>query len=223
MATTQKLSLILAAGAAISLVGTAAQATPRATQYRITVKNVTAANVVSPPLVVAHAPGYKLFTVGEAASPGVAMIAETGGTATLESELAADRHVIATSKADGGPVRAGQETVIEISVPTNYVYFGAELNLAAMIGRSNDSFVSLGKAVSLRSVRRGHPQVVALENFDAGSEENTGNVGDFGPGGHPTDAAEGLISYDRGLNPRGDAPETFAWGPTVAIITIELM
>lgn len=89
-----------------------------------------------------------------------------------------------------------------------------------MIGRSNDSFVSTPDGVELSRLDSGAVSM-RLTNFDSGSEENTGNLEDFGAGGHPVTNAEGLISYDRGLNSRGNAPETFGWGATAAIVTIE--
>ena len=45
----------------------------------------------------------------------------------------------------------------------------------------------------MRTVSTGQTLVVAANNFDAGSEENTGNVADFGPGGHPVANAEGHV------------------------------
>ena len=187
--------------------------------FRVTVQNVTAGNGLSPSLVVAHSDEFGLFKVGAAASPGIAQVAETGGTSLLEQELSSAKGVIAVAKAEGGPIGAGQTRAIEFTLPTWQVK-SSRFNIISMIGRSNDSFVSAPQGIALRSVGR-KSLVVQLINFDAGSEENTGNVEDFGPGGHPTANAEKIISYDRGLNPRGNAPEIAAWGPTAAVISIE--
>lgn len=190
-------------------------------RYRVTIRNGTAGNVLSPPLVVVHRRGFGLFAVGRPASAGIATIAETGDTSILEGELAGNNAVLAVVKADGGPVPAGEVTVVEFEVSRAEVLWGARLNFASMIGRSNDSFVSTGHGIYLAGVERGRPFVVRATNFDAGSEENTGILSDFGAGGHPTAQAEGRVSYDRGLNPRGDAPDILSWGPIAATVAIQ--
>ena len=191
----------------------------RSKTYRVTVRNVTGGNAISPPLVLISSDNFQFFTAGEPSSAGVAKVAETGGTDVLEAELAAAADVRAVAKASGGPLMAGQTRVIEITVPAGR-WRPLRLNVIAMIGRSNDSFVSSSRGFSLSAAE---DQVISssLTNFDSGTEENTGNVEDFGPGGHPTEHAEGLVSYDRGLNSRGNAPEYFGWGSTAATITIE--
>ncbi len=188
--------------------------------YRVTVQNVTAGNGLSPPLVIAHLNAYRLFQLGVPASAGIAEIAETGATDTLQSELSLQRNVRAVTKAEGGPIPAGQKRVIEITLPRGSRTTELKLNVVSMIGRSNDSFVSTGNGIELSRCDTG-PVSVELSNFDSGSEENTGNVADFGRGGHPVAQAEGFVSYDRGLNPRGDAPNLAAWGSTAALMTIE--
>jgi hypothetical protein len=192
----------------------------RSRTYRVTVQNVTAGNGLSPPLVVVHSGGYGLFSLGTAATPGVSQIAETGGTTMLESELNGEPRVRAVAKAAGGPIPAGQKREIEVTVPAGGRWSSARLSVIAMIGRSNDSFVSTPHGFELSRMDHGMGEFL-LSNFDAGSEENTGNVEDFGPGGHPVEHAEGLVSYDRGLNLRGNAPEIAAWGSTAAVVTIE--
>ena len=189
-------------------------------RYRVTLQNVTAANGISPFLVAVLKPTASLFTVGQPASAGIAAVAETGNTGPLESELAANDSVVAVAKAPGGPIPAGQTRVLEFTVSEKEINHGAILNLVGMIGRSNDSFVSL-RGLHLSVLQNAQPIKVTTTNYDAGSEENTGNVEDFGAGGHPTSAAEGHMSADRGLNSRGNAPEILGWGPVAAVVTLE--
>jgi hypothetical protein len=196
------------------------QAWQQSRTYRVTVQNVTAGNGVSPPLVIAHLNSYRLFQVGVPATPGIAALAETGATDALQNELSQQRNVRAVAKAEGGPIPAGQKRVIEITLPRGSRSADLKLNVVAMIGRSNDSFVSTSNGIDLSRCDNGAISV-ELSNFDSGSEENTGNVADFGSGGHPVAQAEGLVSYDRGLNPRGDAPNLAAWGSTAAVVTVE--
>ena len=188
--------------------------------FKVTLANGMAANVLSPFLLVALPAGKVLFEVGKPATPGIATLAETGNTSPLEKELAQDPTVIATAKAQGGPTFAGDQRSVEIELSWLDVERGATLNLVSMIGRSNDSFVALNSFPLRRLSRFGKTQIGAT-NYDAGSEENSGNLADFGPNGHPVQGAEGHISFDRGLNPRGDAPDTLSWGPNAGLVTLE--
>ena len=188
-------------------------------RYRVTLKNVTAANGISPFIAVIHKHQTNVFTVGTKASNGLAEIAETGSTATLETELSGSPITLQVTKAQGMPLGPTETRSIEFTVPAKFVDYGARLTILGMIGKSNDSFVAF-KSLELRAFPKGLTTLRA-DNYDAGSEENTGNVADFGPGGHPVEGAEGFISFDRGLNSRGDAPEIIGWGTVAAQASIE--
>lgn len=211
----------LAVSASMLTLASAASARQGNIVYEVEVQNVTAGNVLSPFLAAVVDPSLKLATIGSEASAGVAALAETGNRAVLTQELTESMKSFNVTGAEGGPILPGQTRKVEISVPYEAVHRGARLEVLAMIGRSNDSFISLG-GLTLAKVTGNVGSAVRVKayNLDAGSEENTGNVEDFGSGGHPVDEAEGLISLDRGLNLRGNAPETFAWGSTAAFITI---
>ncbi|MDQ3231495.1 MAG: spondin domain-containing protein [Pseudobdellovibrionaceae bacterium] len=193
-----------------------AQTTPL--KIRVTVQNSTGDNALSPFIVALHSPEQTLFQLGMPASTGLARVAETGDTSVLEPEL--DMLNIMHVKAPGDPIPAGATRSAEFTIDPVALQ-GTRLSLVSMIGRSNDSFVAL-EGIELSQVKMGR-LVLDARNYDAGSEENTGNVGDFGPGGHPTTHAENLVSVDRGLNLRGDAPENWGWGETAARVTIELV
>lgn len=202
---------------AFVIAGSAAQAGDMRV-YRIDVKNATAGNVLSPFLAAAVQSGTQIAQIGAAASPGVAALAETGDRTPLIKELNDAAMAIQIASAEGGPILPGETRSVEISLPTSSVKMGAKLVVLAMIGRSNDSFITLdGFPLDRIGSHDGSPITLTANNYDAGSEENSGNVEDFGTGGHPTGNLEGIISFDRGLNPRGNAPDIFGWGPTAAI------
>jgi hypothetical protein len=190
--------------------------------YRIEVQNVTGGNVLSPFLTVVHSSRLQIAALGQKASDGIAALAETGNRNVLTDELQKSKLALNITGAEGGPILPGESRAVEITVPSYAVKAGARLDLFSMIGRSNDSFVTLG-GIPLTSITGVVGSSVRLKasNYDAGSEENTGNLEDFGPGGHPVEFAEGKVSLDRGLNSRGNAPEHFSWGPTAAIVTIK--
>ncbi len=194
---------------------------PEATvHYRVTVQNLTGANVLSPYLSVVHKLNSNIFTAGAKASPGLQQLAETGGTSTIQDELSQNPYVISVKKADGAPIVATEKRTIEIDVSAYDVQSGARFTILAMIGKSNDSFVSF-KNINLKDIKKGQYFKVRATNYDAGTEENTGNVEDLGSAGHPTANVEGHISFDRGLNPRGNAPEWLGWDSNAAEVQIE--
>lgn len=206
--------LLLAAFSAPSAFGRSSEPA----RYRVTVANVTAGNVLSPFLAVVQPAGSSLFRVGEPSSEGLAALAETGNAQLLIAEVQG-RGQNTFAQADG-VLHAGEAKSVELTLAAQAFAAQPFIQIAAMIGRSNDSFVS-AKSPRLDALPRGGKVSFEARNFDAGSEENTGLVADFGSGGHPTAGAEGRVSYDRGLNARGDAPEAWGWGPVAAIVTIE--
>ena len=187
--------------------------------FKVTITNLTVGNAISPYLTVIGKRDFKLFQIGRPATPGIQGVAEMGATAVLEEELAGQAGVISVTKAAGGPFLANQSRTVEFDVSREDLAAGAQFNVIAMIGRSNDSFIF--RQVPLAwALRKGSVHAYST-NYDAGTEENTGMVSDFGSGGHPTAKAEGFISFDRGLNPRGDAPDLLTWGERVGSILIE--
>ena len=201
--------------------GAALAATPSTVTFRIDVQNVTAGNVLSPFLAFVTTPDYQVTRLGDVASAGVAALAETGNRTALIGELTASSKALPPVGADGGPVLPGEVRSTELTVPADAIRDGFVLNVLAMIGHSNDSFIRVGNLPLAKITGRiGDKISLNASNFDAGSEENSGNVEDFGAGGHPIEAAEGHISIDRGLNARGNAPEIFAWGPVAAVVSI---
>lgn len=80
------------------------------------------------------------------------------------------------AKAEGGPIPAGQQRVIEITLPRGSRSANLKLNVVAIVGRSNDSFVSTRSRHRVKPLRQRSEMSVELSNFDSGSEENTGNL-----------------------------------------------
>ena len=47
-------------------------------KYKITITNLTRGQVFSPPIVISHDRSFRLFTLGDMASAGLALLAEEG-------------------------------------------------------------------------------------------------------------------------------------------------
>lgn len=185
--------------------------------YEVSVKNATAANAISPYLVIVHKAGSSLFETGGQATEGLQELAETGATDKIQAELAANTNVLSVSKVTGSPLTAAETRSLQFSIANDEATAGARVTVIAMIGMSNDSFIALRNMDLSKVDGSAYPAA----NFDAGTEESTGAVADFGPGGHPVANAEGHISYDRGLNPAGGAPQSIGWGPVAAEVSIK--
>jgi hypothetical protein len=167
--------------------------------YAVRITNLTKAQVVTPPAVVAHRGGYALFQFGQPASAGLAVLAETGSPADLADEAALDPNVAAVATA-GGPILPGQSLTVEITV-----YGSAKrVSVAAMLAGTNDAFAAVRGLRLPRGSRTAHARAAV---YDAGSEANNEDC-DFVPGPpcgngvneRATDGAEGFVFVHNGVH-----------------------
>jgi Spondin_N len=219
------LAMFLAVLAAAALVSSrAASSSDGSTQWRVTIENLTPAPAgapgsqpLSPPLFVVHSNKTDVWSIGEAASPGVAAIAEDADTAPLTAALSGAPGVAGVSTGAGGPIASGtsRSYVVETTGRFN------RLSVLTMLVNTNDGFTGLD-ALHL------HGQGTSLETmaYDAGSEMNNERAA-FIPGpccGHPFVRApeNGVIAMHRGIAGVGDLdPALYGWSGAVARITIE--
>jgi hypothetical protein len=199
--------------------------------YEVTVTNMAAGQLLSPPLLVTHTRDFELFAVGERASEGVWTIAETGNNAVLAAALKDQLDVDAVVAADapvhraGGPGSSSMTLMIESRGPADL------LSMAMMLGCTNDGFTGLS-AVKLPVGLTAATYYVP--GYDAGSEANN-QLYVYMPDGC---AALGPVALEAdGMNQRattdevimmhpgivagqGDLTAQYAWGEPVARITI---
>ena len=114
----------------------------------------------------AHADGVSLWSVGETASGGVEVMAETGGTATLRREVEALGDV--ADYVEGGPVRTSPGTAeVALTVTDDRPL----ATVVAMIAPSPDWFVGTD-GLDLREGDGWSDRVVVpLSVFDAGTDD----------------------------------------------------
>ncbi|QQZ28277.1 hypothetical protein HMY34_05625 [Thiothrix subterranea] len=183
--------------------------------YQVEITNITQDQVFSPPLLVLHSPQHKLFSLGQAASPGLATLAETAGTDLLKEEITSlfSNAQVTTGTA---PIPPGKTATYELSGGNKL----SRLSLASMLVNTNDAFVSLN-AISPQGSH------VAIA-YDAGSEANnelcTHVPGPACPGSanlRATDAAEGFIHVHNGIHGQGDLSAVkYDWRNPVALVNI---
>lgn len=116
-----------------------------------------------------HDDGVSFWRSGEAASPGIEAMAETGATGALRAEIVASPHAVAVvqrSVSGGGTGVATFRIEVSASHPL--------LTLTSMIGPSPDWFVGVS-GLSLLDDRQGWyaERQVDLFPYDAGTEDGT--------------------------------------------------
>jgi hypothetical protein len=202
----------------LSLCGTAFAA-----RWQVEVTNVTPGQSFTPILAVAHYPPTHLLALGEAASPGLAVLAEGGDTAPLTAEIEGLRGV-GPVQTIGGLLGPGETRSFEVEARV-----GQNLSLAAMLIPTNDTFFAVD-AVLLPLIGRVTVQALA---YDAGSEPNDqscANIpgprcGGVGASPTPNPGDEGFVHVGNGFHDLGDAPGVlkpahYDWNNPVAVVTI---
>lgn len=198
-------------------------------QLAVTVTNLTRGQTFTPVLVASHREGVSLFTLGEAASPELAVLAEEGDVAPLAALLLASplvRAVANSGPPPGGFVGPGQSKTVIVDADRGVDH----VSVAAMLIPTNDAFFALNGV----RAPRGHEVLTYLSPaYDAGSERNDElcasipgpsftECGGAGGGGQPTGGEEGYVHIHAGIHGIGDLDASQRdWRNPVAHITIK--
>ena len=216
------LGLVLAAGLAGGTLAAAEPAAASERTYRVTITNLTRGQVITPPAVVAHRGGFKLFQVNGEASEGLAVLAETGNPGPLADEVVLAPGVAAV-ETGAGPIPPGHSAEVVITADRR----ARLLSVAAMLATTNDAFAAVR---GLRLPRRGGQAGTRAVAYDAGSEANNEDC-DFIPGppcnaanARETAGAEGFIHIHNGVHGGADlVPADLDWrNPVMQIDVVEI-
>ncbi len=142
---------------------------PPMASFDVTVTNLTNAQPLSPVAVIAHRDGYRVFTVGVAATPGLEELAEGGSNGTLIAEAAADPAVLATMSG-AGPVGPAASETIRISVRESDLP-GLQMSTSTMLVNTNDAITGTN-AVGVGDMAAGDSRMLTAIAYDAGTEAN---------------------------------------------------
>lgn len=199
--------------------GRANAARPAGKLFEVTITNLTKGQAFTPLLAVTHAPRVSLFTPGEPATAGLALLAEAGDTSLLASELASTGGVSDTAT-NGALLLPGASVSIRIRATR----FSDELSFAGMLIPTNDSFVALD---GLNLPWSGAPVARLLAAYDAGSETNDELCANIpgpvcgGQGGSPMVDGEGYIHISSGIHGEGDlSAAKYDWRNPVARVVV---
>lgn len=218
---TLRAATLFAAALAVAclLVPTPAQAQPGKT-YRVTITNLTEAQPITPPVVVTHRAGIRLFVPGEPAPPPLVPLAEDGDFAPLVEVLEGIPQVHQVKVASDAPIPPGGSATVEIETRGRAVYLSA----VGMLATTNDAFFGLDSHL----LQGGHwRSMLEVPAWDAGSEEDN-ELCEFipgppceSPGVRATEGAEGFVHISSGIDGVGDLPAgVWSWNNPVARIEV---
>ena len=185
-------------------------------RWRVTIRNLTAAQPLSPPLFAVHTNRVDVWSVGSPANAGVAAIAEDADNSKLTAALAGSPGVRSVKTGAGGPIAPGASRTYTIETRGNF----NRLTVLTMLVNTNDAFTGLD-ALHVK----GRGGTLATRAYDAGSERNN-ELAAFIPGpccGHPfvRDPTSERIRMHPGIAGIGDLdPGVYGWTNPVARITI---
>lgn len=200
----------------------------------VTIENLTLHQVMTPPVLKVLGPQYdlqgqslKLFSLGEASSPALTLLAEDGDTSGYT-----ETPFLLVSSA---PILPGEESKFEMSLPD--FQFGASFSMVAMLANTNDAFAGLssftlepvsGFGTVLHEMLVGDQVVAYAQAYDAGTEKNTELCAHIpgpscgSPGARVPKGAEGQVSIHPGLHLQGDLAPDLVFSPkAVAKVTIK--
>lgn len=212
-----------------------------ASEFEVTVTNITSGIHFTPLIVSAHTPAAAMFSTGTHASSQLQAIAEGGDVSGMAALLESIGASVATGDGLLAPGASASFTVNSSS--TNTV-----LSLTGMLLPTNDGFVGLN-SVSLPT-SMGTTMTYTARGYDAGTEGNDEVVGSGAPGeagfpapppvvasGTGTGAtgihteAEGFVTVHRGVIGDLDATGGFSdinaaehrWQNPVATVTVRMI
>jgi hypothetical protein len=226
-----KPSALIAALVAALVTGVAASAmaqTQEKTKYEISITNLTRGQYFTPPLVVIHKSGVRLFTLGEPVSPQFASLVEDANPSALGTILAGlpeVREVITEAappeNALVAPGKSGTWTV-ETSAAYN------QISLISSLVPTNDAFIAIHGVTA----PKGEATLsFFIPAYDAGSERNDelcaslfapsiAECGGTGGGGHPG-GGEGFVYIHNGIHGVGNLNAALRdWGNPVARVLV---
>jgi len=190
-------------------------------QYSVTITNLTANQIISPPLVVSHDEDADVFEPGTPASPQLADVAENGNNVPLRDLLMSAEGVFdVVALEDGLP--PGQSVTVILGATNRF----ARVSAVGMLVSSNDAFFGLDSV--LIPTKKKQPVVVYVPAYDSGTEANSEDCA-FVPGPpcgagpvHDPSMAEGFVHIGNGIRGIGGIPaDTYDWSNPVVRVVIE--
>ena len=143
---------------------------PATASFDVTVSNLTNAQPLSPIAVIAHQDGYRVFTVGTAATPMFEVMAEGGDNRALLT-VAADDAMVTTTASGAAPIGPSGSETVTIGMLESELS-GLQISVSTMLVNTNDAFTGIsGEAVENMAV--GDSLWFYGVAYDAGTEADS--------------------------------------------------
>ncbi len=181
-----------------AILAAAISTSAHATDFSVSVTNLTQGIYFTPLLVAAHSSDAQLFASGAAASASLQQMAEGGSVAGLVEDLGAVDATVVENPASGllGP---GQSTTAALN--TDNAEGNAYLSVVGMMLPTNDGFIGLN---SVNIPTEPGTYTFNVNAYDAGTEANDEIRGGGAPG-TPGFPAPGPVDEASGMNGTGVA------------------
>lgn len=150
--------------------------------FEVTTTNLTLAQPLSPLAVFIHDESEAVFSVGQASSVGLEILAEGGDNSEFLNEIEGAAEV-----SGAAPIGPGASETLTLELADDATA-GLSLSLVSMLVNTNDAITGLD-GISLASMSPGDSVTYSTVAYDAGTEANTELAGTI-PG--PADGGEGF-------------------------------
>lgn len=217
---------------AVSMILTSAAFADTGT-YKVTITNITKGIPAvdgeadlskgiqfTPVLAASHTNEIAYFSVGQAALPQLADLAEGGATGPLRTVLESLPELVTDIDESAGLLLPGAYTELELTADSKSDY----LSFASMLLPTNDTFVAVN---SVAFPKKGSATYYARA-YDAGSEYNDELCDNIpgprcgGAGGSPDMDGEGYVYPSAGIHGEGElSVKDHDWNDPVAKVVIE--
>jgi len=189
----------------LSLTGCGGSSSNNKAQYSLKIKNITAAQPMSPLAVVVHNSSYNLFRVGSSASVELEKLAESGDNSLVINTVNTNIEQTKSSLTLLTP-----SNIQNINIISNAKY----ISLATMLVNTNDAFAGLN-SYDISTIGVGKSVEINLIAYDAGTESNsetTQSIPGLGGEGYNSTKDDtnslirthsGVITADDGLSTSG--------------------
>ena len=202
---------------------------PEPVEFEVMLTNLTTGvpaqggQIFSPPILVTHGHGFAIGASGEAASPELTALAETGNNmplAVLAGGSDAVGGIVAFPAPPDGVVLPGGSVSAMVSASSSMGY----LSLATMLVQTNDGIVLANSLPLFDEDGNARSFTMDLISYDAGTEDNN-ELATHVPGPPfsgmeraPTEG--GVIAPHPGIAGTADVGATFGWAEPTARVTV---
>lgn len=163
-------------------------------EFKVDVLNLTNAQPLSPPALVAHNSGYQMFDEAISASIALEHLAESGSNAQIIAEANSNKAAF-VSQAATAPIGPGASASYNLVFSDSLK--GAQISVATMLVNTNDAFTG-AKGLDISGLKVNQTLSINGPVWDAGTEGNSETAETIpGPAGSTPNGSNKEFDADR--------------------------